>query len=176
VQSKPVYSLEQLAEASGQNARTIRSWINEGLLPPAFGGGRGAFYGTEHMERLRFIRRVREETGANLPLAWLKDVLDQLYAGPDPDVVRRVGNGEESLQVAGFGGAKSVLTAATQKFDPSTRSVRGQTPSSRGEQTWTSIQIQGDLELRLKSDDPDRVAWLARLARRVRDWLREAEP
>lgn len=172
----PAYSLEQLAEASGQTERTVRSWINEGLLPPAFGVGRGAFYGAEHMERLLFIKRVREETGAQLPLGWLKDVLEQLYAGPDPDVVRRVGLGEESLQVAGFGSAKGVIAAATQKYDQAARGKRQAPRPARQSETWTSIQIQEDLELRLRSDDPDRVAWLARLARRVRDWLKEAEP
>jgi hypothetical protein len=41
---------------------------------------------------------------------------------------------------------------------------------------WTTIELQDDLELRLRMENPERVAWLARLARRVRDWLREGEP
>ena len=98
----PPYSLDQLADASGEKARTIRSWIKERVLPPARGGGRGAFYGQEHMDRLLFIKRLREQTGTRLPLAMIRSVLERLYASDDPDVVRRVAHGEEPLQVAGL--------------------------------------------------------------------------
>ena len=55
------------------------------------------------------------------------------------------------------------------------RSMRAPPPSS--EPRWTTIQIREDLELRLASDDPERVAWLARIARRLRALLdAEAEP
>lgn len=45
------------------------------------------------------------------------------------------------------------------------------------EPRWTTIQLREDLELRMASDDPERVAWLARIARRLRQLLeQEGEP
>ena len=195
----PPYSLEQLADASGEKARTIRSWIKERVLPPARGGGRGAFYGQEHMDRLLFIKRLREQTGTRLPLAMIRSVLDRLYASDDPDVVRRMAHGEEPLQVAGLidpsydePRAMNVQMVSESPLEPpdmwapmpvseptEAEEARAAKPRSRrrpAHEPWTSIRIQDDLELRLRSDDPERVAWLARLARELREWIQEGAP
>lgn len=195
----PPYSLEQLADASGEKARTIRSWIKERVLPPARGGGRGAFYGQEHMDRLLFIKRLREQTGTRLPLAMIRSVLDRLYASDDPDVVRRMAHGEEPLRVAGlidpsYGEhvAMSLKMVSESPLEPpdmcapmsmseptEAEEARAAKPRSRrrpAHEPWTSIRIQDDLELRLRSDDPKRVAWLARLARKLREWIQEGAP
>lgn len=195
----PPYSLDQLADASGEQARTIRSWIKEGVLPAALGKGRGAFYGQEHMDRLLFVRRLREETGTRLPLAMIRDILQRLYASNDPDVVRRVAHGEESLKVAGLTEPSGVVEESSMAYGDVSRmamhsvehddeerddedflpllsaSRPAPSPPAAGE-VYTTIQIQKDLELRLRSDDPHRVAWLARLARKLRTWIHEGEP
>jgi DNA-binding transcriptional MerR regulator len=62
------YSLNDLAEATGFEARTIRSYIERGLLPGAETRGRGASYSVEHLNRLRAIqilRRVRPNIQLN---------------------------------------------------------------------------------------------------------------
>jgi len=201
VHNNPPYSLEQLAKACGEQARTIRSWIKEGLLPPAQGKGRGSFYEQAHMDRLLFIRRLRKQTGVRLPLAMMRSILERLYASDDPDVVRRVAHGEEALEVAGLmDQAESSRVYAqlsmprkpTSTEPPSTESpiqesyshqshwddphiARSMSPPANDD-LFTSIQIQEDLELRLRSDDPERVAWLAQLARKLRTWIHEGEP
>jgi DNA-binding transcriptional MerR regulator len=53
------YSLSDLAEAVGIEERTIRSYIERGLLPGATARGRGASYTVEHLSRLRVIRCLR---------------------------------------------------------------------------------------------------------------------
>src|SRR6516165_1463012 len=53
------YSLNDLAEATGFEARTIRSYIERGLLPNAEARGRGASYSVEHVNRLRAIQILR---------------------------------------------------------------------------------------------------------------------
>jgi len=191
--------LDQLADASGEKARTIRSWIKERVLPPARGGGRGAFYGQEHMDRLLFIKRLREQTGTRLPLSMIRSVLDRLYASADPDVVRRVAHGEEPLQVAGlidpsYDGHLAMSMDMMSESPPAApkmwasmfmpepteaEEARAAQPRSRrrpAHEPWTSIRIQDDLELRLRSDDPERVAWLARLARKLRAWIQDDAP
>jgi DNA-binding transcriptional MerR regulator len=53
------YTLNHLAEATGFEARTIRSYIERGLLPSAEARGRGASYSVEHLNRLRAIQILR---------------------------------------------------------------------------------------------------------------------
>src|SRR5689334_7879201 len=55
-------SLNELAEVSKIEPRTIRSYIEKGLLPNAETKGRGATYTAEHLDRLKviqFLRRAR---------------------------------------------------------------------------------------------------------------------
>ncbi len=59
------YKLDELAQAAGTSPRTVRYYVQRGLLPaPAF-RGKDTAYGAEHLIRLRAIRRLQE---AFLPL------------------------------------------------------------------------------------------------------------
>ncbi|HJT78754.1 MAG TPA: MerR family transcriptional regulator, partial [Gemmataceae bacterium] len=53
------YSLTELSEACGIEPRTIRNYIERGLLPGAQSRGRGASYLAEHFNRLRVIQAMR---------------------------------------------------------------------------------------------------------------------
>lgn len=53
------YSLNDLAEMTGFEARTIRSYIERGLLPGSEARGRAASYSVEHLNRLRAIQMLR---------------------------------------------------------------------------------------------------------------------
>jgi len=53
------YSLNDLSEATGIEPRTIRNYIERGLLPGADARGRGASYSLEHLHRLRTIQALR---------------------------------------------------------------------------------------------------------------------
>lgn len=49
------YSIKELEDLCGVNARTIRYYISNGIMPPPEGAGRGAFYTPQHLERLNLI-------------------------------------------------------------------------------------------------------------------------
>lgn len=179
--SAPPFSLDDLAAAAGESPRTIRFWIQEGLLPAALGGGRAAFYSQDHMDRLMFITRVRQQVGGRLPLGMLRHTLDQLWA-TNPDIVRRVARGEEAVHVADLMTGTTPSPIQPPPTPPRRSSAdTGQPGKAPGAQnstqrthaaaTWTTIQLRDGLELRLRTDDPERVAWLARVARRLRQWL-----
>lgn len=73
-------SLQQLADRSGVPARTIRYYIQKGLLPAPEGERRGAFYTAGHLADLLRIR-TWQETGLSLDA-----IGDLLQARSEPPV------------------------------------------------------------------------------------------
>ena len=59
------YTIEELSELTGFPRRTIRYYIQEGLLEPPAGRGRGGFYYDSHLDKLRQIKSFQEK-GLNL--------------------------------------------------------------------------------------------------------------
>ncbi len=58
---EPRFSLKELTDASGVNERNIRYYIEQELVPPAFGKGRSAYYTTTHLERLEQVKVLRDQ-------------------------------------------------------------------------------------------------------------------
>lgn len=75
--SENSYSLIDLADAAGIEARTIRSYIERGLLPGAVTKGRAASYSEEHLSRLEIIKSLRRAR-PNIPLSELRIFLEGL--------------------------------------------------------------------------------------------------
>jgi DNA-binding transcriptional MerR regulator len=57
---EPRYAIGDLADLGGVSRRTVRYYVQEGLLPSPFGLGRGDHYGAGHLERLRRIKALQE--------------------------------------------------------------------------------------------------------------------
>lgn len=55
------YSIGTLAELGGVSRRTVRYYVQQGLLATPQGLGRGAFYGPEHLEQLLRIKTMQEQ-------------------------------------------------------------------------------------------------------------------
>ncbi len=54
------YSVGELAELGGVSRRTVRYYVQEGLIPTPVGLGRGAHYGPEHLEKLLRVKAMQE--------------------------------------------------------------------------------------------------------------------
>ncbi len=52
-------TIADLAQRTGESRRTIRYYIQRGLLPPPRGAKRGAWYDEEHENRLRRIQHLK---------------------------------------------------------------------------------------------------------------------
>lgn len=78
----PDYSLEDLAKILRINPRTIRSYIQQGLLRGPDSLGRNARYSEYHLKRLRVIRTLKDDY--NLPLSEIRRLVTM--AGPDEDI------------------------------------------------------------------------------------------
>ena len=77
------FDLKQLADRAGVTVRTIRYYIQQGLLPAPDSHGPATRYGAAHLDRLHLIRRLQRE---HLPLAEIRRRLEVLKDGD----VRRV--------------------------------------------------------------------------------------
>jgi len=78
------YTLSELETESGFDKRTIAYYISEGLLPKVGRRGPRTRYPLDFLERLMFIRRVRDMQDDGklraVMLTEIRDVIDQLTA------------------------------------------------------------------------------------------------
>ena len=70
-------TLAELAEASGLQPRTIRSWVAQGLLPGPLSRGPAARYPADQLDRIRAIRTMKELHGMSLA-----DIRRELLVAP----------------------------------------------------------------------------------------------
>jgi len=54
------YAVGDLADLGGVSRRTVRYYVQEGLLPAPHGVGRGNHYGPEHLEQLLKVKSLQE--------------------------------------------------------------------------------------------------------------------
>lgn len=55
-----LYSIDELADLGGVSRRTVRYYVQEGLLPSPLGVGRGRHYGRPHLDRLLEVKAWQE--------------------------------------------------------------------------------------------------------------------
>jgi DNA-binding transcriptional MerR regulator len=58
--SSPPLGIAELATLGGVTRRTVRYYVQEGLLPAPRGVGRGDHYGPEHLDRLLRVKGLQE--------------------------------------------------------------------------------------------------------------------
>src|SRR5262245_22390917 len=65
------YNINTLAQKTGLTRRTIRYYVQRGLLPRPEGGGRGHYYTEEHLARIELLQRWRSQ---GVPLEKMKEL------------------------------------------------------------------------------------------------------
>jgi DNA-binding transcriptional MerR regulator len=124
--------LEELARAAGVAPRTVRYYVQRGLLPAPVFKGRDTEYGEEHEVRLRAIRKLQETQFLSL---------DRIQALFDTRPLREV----ERLAGAPPLGAGVVLAA----------------PARADARAWRRIALAPGLELHVADDAEPKVKQLA---------------
>lgn len=56
----PRYGIDELADLGGVTRRTVRYYVQEGLIPAPFGVGRGDHYGAAHLQALLRVKGLQE--------------------------------------------------------------------------------------------------------------------
>lgn len=54
------YAVGDLADLGGVSRRTVRYYVQEGLIPAPLGVGRGNHYGREHLDQLLRVKALQE--------------------------------------------------------------------------------------------------------------------
>lgn len=85
------FTLDEIASLAELPRRTVRYYIQTGLVDRPQGVGKGAFYTQHHVEQLVLVRKWQL---AGLSLDKIGDVLKQQASGPLPPTPRRSGTVE----------------------------------------------------------------------------------
>lgn len=145
------YKLDELAREAGTSTRTVRYYVQRGLLPaPAF-RGKDTSYSREHLVRLKAIRRLQE---AFLPL----DAIAVELARRSLEELEALAATKDGRAVTKDGAAKDGAADVTK--DGPYRSV-GERQKEAGEassavvRTYQRIELLPGLELAVALDAPD---------------------
>lgn len=92
----PRYAIQDLADLADVSRRTVRYYVQEGLIPAPLGVGRGPHYGQAHLDRLLQVKELQaggrslDEIRATLDGGTGRRVTSQAAAAPDRSVWRRL--------------------------------------------------------------------------------------
>ena len=114
------YTIQELSELTGYSRRTIRYYIQEGLLEPPAGRGRGGYYYDSHWDALSKIRQLQNQ---GLQLASISRILKSAeMATLEKDVVHK-----EEMAWEGY-------VAETTPLGDETLPAKGEFPVERSRQ------------------------------------------
>lgn len=135
--------MAELAARSGVPRETIHFYLREGLLPrPRKAGRTVAYYDEGHLERLRLVRRLREEK--YLPIAVIRRLLDSPAAAErDIDALAEVLNIVPGLGAEARPGKTPEVSAEAVR----TAEDRGLLGVRSGDGSWGG-GLEGDLTAR----------------------------
>lgn len=153
------FDLKMLSQRADVTPRTIHYYIQQGLLQPGAGSGRGAHYGPAHLSRLLLIRRLQRD---HLPLAEIRRQIDALTEAeveglvddrvevPAPssalDYVRRV-LASEGGQPYGEARRPTLAAMGAQVGEPPPPAASVTAP---GRSQWDRIALTEDIEIHIR--------------------------
>jgi DNA-binding transcriptional MerR regulator len=155
------FDLKTLCDDTGVSPRTVYFYVQQGLLPPADGAGRGAKYSEVHRDRLRLIRQLQDQY---LPLAEIRKHIEGLSQQELSRLAEDTDSRAQPPQHSAAEYIRSVLsgqgTPDTARAARNSLSARGTPPSSSpstsghvspGERSqWERIALAPEIELHVR--------------------------
>lgn len=179
--------MNELANAAGLEPRTIRSYIERGLLPGAQTRGRAASYSEEHLSRLQVINSLRRAR-PNISLSEIRIFLQGLNTEQihhlargsisaavhaineslQPDDIELLDDADDDVEMprTDWGEAAAKLTGA-ERLVRLLRQVSGFIPpaSASKVEAWQRIVVTPDIELSVRAEfDSNQLAAFRELA------------
>ena len=167
-------SIGELAGQSGVTRRTIRYYVEIGLLPPPSGAGKAAVYGEDHLDRLSLIKKLQS---MRLSLEEIRDELAGRTRSPEPASGEAMLLPLEPLSPGPLASTASEYIASLRELGPAyeQRSVleaRDQATVYDAE-PWVRVTITPDVELHVRRRGARSKRWLWRLVKEARKILEE---
>ena len=169
------YELPELSDLAEVSPRTVRYYIQQGLLDPPESRGPAARYGPEHLDRLRLIKRLQRE---HLPLAEIRRRLEELSPEEVHELVARPAEGSGS---SARDYVQSVLRGRAHESQPAMRPFASspaphpQAPGKRSQ--WDRLTLAPDVELHVRRPlSREQNRRVERLIEAARDIFEETEP
>ncbi len=159
------WKLTELAEAVGVSPRTVRYYVQRGLLPAPPFKGPDTVYGEDHLVRLKAIRVLQARF---LPLDAIQVELLRL----SPDELKALADSEPAPASSGAAPAGHSEPAPVPPSLPGPVKDEAPAPSTAGVTSWRRWELAPGLELHL-ADTAD--AKTRALAERVRALIQESQ-
>ncbi len=147
------WDLNELADAAGVTPRTVRYYVQQGLLPSPATRGPGAHYERDHLDRLRLIKRLQRQ---HYPLAEIRRRLEAL----DDDGVRTaLQETPEPTHGSALDYARDILASGSHRvlreaWMPPLMSLASPTEPVRHKKetrsTWERVALSPDVELHVR--------------------------
>jgi len=132
--------LSELSARADVSPRTVRYYIQQGLLPEPESRGPGAHYGPEHLDRLNLIRQLQRE---HLPLAEIRRRIDAL----SPAEIRRLATQTPKRAPSS---ASAYIRQVLSDASPRMLARASAEPTSANRSQWERITLAPDVELHIR--------------------------
>ncbi len=109
------FTLDEIAALAESPRRTVRYYIQSGLVDRPQGTGKGAYYTQRHVEQLLLVRKWQL---AGLSLDRIGEVLKQQTGGPLPPTPRRSGTVEVWSHLVVADGVEVILEPGRTGMSP----------------------------------------------------------
>jgi DNA-binding transcriptional MerR regulator len=130
------YLIHELADLANVSVRTIRYYLDEGLLPPPEVRGRYALFNTEHLDRLELIHRLKD---AYLPLRDIRQKMDSLSGLEIRNLLEKSGDSPVMLEETGPSPRLQQKEAGSEALDYIARLLETRPPSPQARSIHQSV-------------------------------------
>ena len=167
-------TLAELAKRTGVSERTVRYYIQFGLLPAPEGAGPKSRYGRNHLGRLRLIRMLQDR---HLPLSAIGKVLAQRS---EKEIARIAEEPRTRSRSSALDYVKSLLQpeleSQSRSLDLPPWALASRGVESEVRSHWERIRVAPNIELHVRRplSKPDNRR-LEELLRRVRELFPEGD-
>jgi len=163
------FSLEELANLGGCSPRLVRRYIEQGLLPPAQVRGRGAYYVSAHLDRLRAVAVLKSRD--RLRIAVIRQVLDNLSGDEIQQVAAGTALELDALPHVKSSPVNAAVVDSAIRLEP--QDVAG---SEGGVEIWATVRITADIELRARGQNQKALGRLQAIAEQLRQVIQTNQP